>query len=91
VERLISIGLLYNFCRGQQEQRSGVKTSAASFMGSIPGSVVTFISTPTNLMIYGPGGYRIADFLKAGLPLKLICAVIAIPGLSLFPICCDCL
>jgi di/tricarboxylate transporter len=34
-------------------------------------------------MIYGPGGYRFSDFLRAGLPLKLICAVVAIGGLAL--------
>jgi di/tricarboxylate transporter len=45
---------------------------------------ITPVGYQTNLMIYGPGGYRMTDFLKAGLPLKLICAVIAILGLSLF-------
>ncbi|MEA3265392.1 MAG: SLC13 family permease [Candidatus Fermentibacteria bacterium] len=44
---------------------------------------ITPVGYQTNLMIYGPGGYRINDFLKAGLPLKLLCAVIAILGLSL--------
>ncbi len=45
---------------------------------------ITPVGYQTNLMIYGPGGYRMKDFLKAGLPLKLICAVIAIVGLSFF-------
>jgi di/tricarboxylate transporter len=29
----------------------------------------------TNLMVYGPGGYRFSDFLKAGLPMNLIIGV----------------
>jgi len=44
---------------------------------------ITPIGYQTNLMVYGPGGYRFVDFLKAGLPLKIICAVIAIGGLSI--------
>jgi di/tricarboxylate transporter len=26
----------------------------------------------TNLMVYGPGGYRATDFLKMGLPMKVL-------------------
>lgn len=44
---------------------------------------ITPVGYQTNLMIFGPGGYRMNDFLKAGLPLKLICAVIAIAGLAM--------
>ncbi len=44
---------------------------------------ITPVGYQTNLMVYGPGGYRFVDFLKAGLPLKVICAAIAIAGLSL--------
>jgi di/tricarboxylate transporter len=32
----------------------------------------TPIGCPTNLMVYGPGGYRFTDYLKVGLPLDLI-------------------
>jgi di/tricarboxylate transporter len=31
----------------------------------------------THMMVYGPGGYRFTDFLKVGVPLNLICWVIA--------------
>ncbi|RKZ09693.1 SLC13 family permease [Candidatus Fermentibacteria bacterium] len=44
---------------------------------------ITPIGYQTNLMVYGPGGYRFKDFMKAGLPLKIICAIIAIGGLAL--------
>ena len=35
-------------------------------------SLVTPIGYQTNLMVYGPGGYRYSDYVRAGLPLNLI-------------------
>jgi di/tricarboxylate transporter len=35
---------------------------------------VTPIGYQTNLMVYGPGGYRSADYVKIGLPLSLLVA-----------------
>ena len=32
----------------------------------------------TSLMIYGPGGYQVKDFVKMGIPLDLILAVLAL-------------
>lgn len=62
---------------------------AASFGVSYMPFVMTIImaasasfSTPigyqTNLMVYGPGGYKFTDFTKIGLPLNLIIAAITI-------------
>ena len=31
----------------------------------------------THMMVYGPGGYKFADFLKVGIPLNLICWVVS--------------
>lgn len=31
----------------------------------------------THMMIYGPGGYRFTDFLRVGIPLNLICWIVA--------------
>ncbi len=35
------------------------------------------IGYQTNLLVYGPGGYRFSDFIKLGLPLNLIVIVMA--------------
>ncbi|MEO9884426.1 MAG: SLC13 family permease [Balneola sp.] len=41
-------------------------------------SFSTPIGYQTNLMIYGPGGYRYSDYLKIGVPLNLIVGMIAV-------------
>ena len=32
----------------------------------------------TNLMVYGPGGYRFSDFVKVGLPLQVLLALLSV-------------
>lgn len=48
--------------------------AAANFM--------TPIGYQTNLMIYGPGGYRFSDFLKVGTPLTIIYMIVTVLILS---------
>ncbi len=36
------------------------------------------VTYQTHLLVYGPGGYRFTDFVRVGLPLDLICAMVAI-------------
>lgn len=36
----------------------------------------------TNLIVYGPGGYRFRDFFRTGLPLDLLCAVVGALAIS---------
>ena len=45
-------------------------------------TIATPMGYPTNLMIYGPGGYRFADYLRIGIPISVliwITCVILIP------------
>jgi di/tricarboxylate transporter len=41
-------------------------------------SFATPIGYQTNLMVYGPGGYRFSDYLRFGLPLTLLTALVAL-------------
>ncbi|MBT3676487.1 MAG: SLC13 family permease [Candidatus Marinimicrobia bacterium] len=41
-------------------------------------SFVTPVGYQTNLMVYGPGGYKFSDYIKVGLPLAVIMFVLAI-------------
>ena len=42
------------------------------------------VTYQTHLIVYGPGGYRFTDFVRVGLPLDAVCAVIAIALIPLF-------
>ena len=46
----------------------------AIMMGASAG-FITPIGYQTNLMIYGPGGYRFSDYVRVGLPLSLVVGV----------------
>ncbi|MDJ0855260.1 MAG: SLC13 family permease [Desulfobacterales bacterium] len=47
---------------------------------------VTPVSSPVNMLIMEPGGYRFTDFVKVGLPLLLLCMIVtvALAGLIYF-------
>jgi di/tricarboxylate transporter len=41
-------------------------------------SFATPIGYQTNLMVYGPGGYRFSDYTRIGLPLNILLGLIAV-------------
>ncbi|MCK5783418.1 MAG: SLC13 family permease [Desulfobacterales bacterium] len=55
-------------------QKLGVNVTPFIFaiMLGASASFATPIGYQTNMMVYGPGGYRFSDFLKIGVPLNLI-------------------
>jgi len=65
-----------------------ISTAAAIGVDSMPfvmtimfaasASFSTPIGYQTNLMVYGPGGYKFTDYLKIGLPLNLVIAAVTL-------------
>ena len=45
-------------------------------------SLATPLGYQTNMMVYGPGGYRFVDFVKMGVPIQLVCGVVAVAMLA---------
>jgi di/tricarboxylate transporter len=44
----------------------------------------TPIGYQTHLIVYGPGGYRFSDFVRIGLPLDVLCGVVAVAVIPYF-------
>ena len=47
-------------------------------------SFATPLGYQTNLMVYGPGGYKFKDFMKIGIPMNIIVGIVAIAMIYLF-------
>jgi len=52
----------------------------AFMMAVIAAAATTFtpISNPVNLLVMGPGGYRMKDYVRIGLPLAVLIGIVAL-------------
>lgn len=66
-------------------QQAGLNPEPFMFaiMIAASASFATPLGYQTNLMVYGPGGYRFSDFLRAGVPMNLIVGVTTLSVLLL--------
>ncbi len=66
---------------------TSLDASAFSFLLAVMFASATSFMTPvgyqTNLMVYGPGGYEFADFLRVGGPLQFLSALVTTAGIVL--------
>lgn len=46
-------------------------------------SFITPIGYQTNMMVYGPGGYRLTDYVRVGLPLSVLVGIVALTVIPL--------
>lgn len=44
-------------------------------------SFISPLGYQTNLFVYGPGGYKVTDYVRLGLPLQLLCSVVTVLGI----------
>ncbi len=76
VSTTASAALMFPIAASAAEAQ-GISLMAISYMVMLAAS--TAFSTPigyqTNLMVYGPGGYRYTDFLRIGLPLQALIGI----------------
>ncbi|MFB6233822.1 MAG: SLC13 family permease [Halopenitus sp.] len=47
-------------------------------------AMLTPIGYQTNLMVYGPGGYKFTDYFRVGAPLQLVLTVVTTLGIAFF-------
>jgi di/tricarboxylate transporter len=70
------------------EAAAEIDANVFAFVLAVTFAASTALLTPigyqTNLMVYGPGGYKFTDFFRVGAPLQLILTVVTTLGIAFF-------
>jgi di/tricarboxylate transporter len=69
---------------GAESLGVSVMPFAVAVMIAASASFITPIGYQTNLMVYGPGGYQYRDYLKLGLPLSILVAIVSLWLIPIF-------
>ena len=59
-------------CRSAQAVGADPLSFCVALMIAVSCCFATPVGSPRHMLIYGPGGYRFADFLRVGLPMDII-------------------
>lgn len=85
VTHVAAVAIIFPIAFAIGSQVSGIDLTAIfiAIAFAASASFHTPFSYQTNMMVYGPGGYKFSDFLKVGLPLTILYSILAI-GFILF-------
>src|SRR5699024_10674618 len=78
VTHAAAVAIVFPIAFSIGSQVSGIDMTAVFISIAIAASASfhTRFSYQTNMMVYGPGGYKFTDFIKAGMPLTLLYSVL---------------
>jgi len=70
------------------ETAQGIGANPFAFVLAVTFAASTAFLGPigyqTNLIVYGPGGYRFTDYVRVGAPLQLLLSTVTVLGIALF-------
>ena len=75
---LLPVALAVSATLGADPRAFALATTIAASL-----SLATPLGYQTNMMVYGPGGYRFTDFVRMGVPIQLVLGAVAVAALTI--------